>query len=97
MFLEYIVRPIVTDTCAYSPADSPNCCSGSHNTPETCPPSGTFRPIKFKRSHSHSFFKVLISMTSLRVTAAILMFTPLMSPVALLSGLVTPASKPTIL
>jgi len=23
-----------------NPGDSPNCCSGSHNTPATCPPSG---------------------------------------------------------
>ncbi|THV00360.1 Osmotin, thaumatin-like protein [Dendrothele bispora CBS 962.96] len=32
-----------------NPGDSPNCCSGSHNKPETCPPSGVQHYDFFKK------------------------------------------------
>ncbi|KDQ56705.1 hypothetical protein JAAARDRAFT_179334 [Jaapia argillacea MUCL 33604] len=36
-------------------ADSPNCCSGSHNTPATCPPSGVAYYSYFKSNCPNSY------------------------------------------
>lgn len=39
----------------YSTADSANCCSGSHKTPQTCPPSGVQFYSYFSASISQQF------------------------------------------
>jgi len=38
-----------------NPGDSPSCCSGSHNTPATCPPSGVPDYNYFKSSCPNSY------------------------------------------
>ncbi|KAF8528421.1 thaumatin-like protein [Hysterangium stoloniferum] len=38
-----------------NPNDSPNCCSGSHNTPATCPPSGVAFYSYFKSGCPNSY------------------------------------------
>ncbi|KAF7329988.1 hypothetical protein MKEN_00262800 [Mycena kentingensis (nom. inval.)] len=43
------------DALAGRAGDSPNCCSGSHNTPATCPPSGVSHYSYFKNNCPNSY------------------------------------------